>query len=48
MTEPDDRLFAELVVLGRHVHWSLGELLDLEHATRRRIIAELVDPDDRG
>lgn len=48
MTATDDRLFAELALLGRHVHWPLTELLDLEHATRRRLLAEVVDGDGRG
>ena len=47
MTAPDDELFRELAELGRRVHWSLGELLDLEHAVRRRFLAELDRSDER-
>ena len=42
----DDQIFAELAYLGRTVHWSFGELLDLEHHLRRRLIAVLAASDE--
>ncbi len=39
--EASDTLVSELVHLGARVHWPLGELLDLDHGTRRLLIAEL-------
>ena len=38
MTYGDDALFDELAFVGAHYHWSLSEVLDLEHATRVRFI----------
>jgi len=31
-------LYQELAFVGAHYHWGLNEVLDLEHATRRRFI----------
>lgn len=45
MIDQDDRLFSELAFLGERLHWSLGELLDLDHTVRRRFIAELARSD---
>lgn len=44
--EPSDRLVAELVTLGRHLHWPLSEMLDLDHATRRLFLARIEADDD--
>ena len=41
MMETSDRLVSELVHLGTRLHWPLGELLDLDHPTRRLLMAEL-------
>ncbi|WP_165368616.1 hypothetical protein [Serinicoccus sediminis] len=41
MIGDDDRVLAELVALGRGLHWPLGELLDLEHGLRRRLLEHL-------
>lgn len=37
----DDQLFSEVVLVAARLGWSLGEILDLEHPLRRRIISEL-------
>lgn len=37
----DDQLIAELVALGHGTHWSLGDLLDLDHSTRRRFLDQV-------
>jgi hypothetical protein len=31
-------LWDELAIVGAHFHWSLHEVLDLEHATRVRFV----------
>jgi hypothetical protein len=41
MTHPPAQLWAEVVRIGYHLHWSLDTLLDLEHPTRRRVLGEL-------
>jgi hypothetical protein len=39
MTRPSPRrLFAEMAELAGHYHWPLDDLLDLEHADRRRFL----------
>ena len=38
MTYGEDALYHELAFVAAHYHWSLAELLDLEHATRARFI----------
>jgi len=41
MRRPSPReLFAETARLASQFHWSLDTLLDLEHADRRRFLAE--------
>lgn len=37
----DDQLFFEVVLVASRLGWSLGEILDLEHPLRRRILGEL-------
>ena len=41
MTYATDRLFEEVAYVAYHFHWSLEELLDLEHPVRRRFVAEI-------
>ena len=36
-----DRLFEEIAYLAYHFHWSLDEILDLEHPVRRRFVEEI-------
>ena len=38
MTYGERALWDELAIVGAHYHWSLGEVLDLEHATRVRFV----------
>ncbi|MFE9960550.1 DUF6760 family protein [Micromonospora sp. NPDC005299] len=40
---PLDRVHQEVAFLGRHVHWTLTEVLDLDHAQRRRWVQEIAD-----
>ena len=41
MTRPSpDVLFGEAARLAYHFHWPLDTILDLEHADRRRFLAE--------
>ena len=41
MTYASDRLYEEIAYVAYHFHWPLGELLDLEHAERRRYVSEI-------
>ena len=41
MTYPTDRLYEETAYLAYHFHWSLAEILDLEHPLRRRFVEEI-------
>lgn len=36
MTYAVDRLYEEIAYVAYHFHWSLEEILDLEHHDRRR------------
>jgi hypothetical protein len=38
ITYPTEALWQELVYLAYHLHWSLEELLDLEHEDRARLV----------
>ena len=41
MTRPSSqRLLSEAAELAYHFHWQLDAILDLEHADRRRFLAE--------
>lgn len=40
MTYATDRLYEEIAYLAHHLHWRLEDILDLEHADRRRFVAE--------
>ncbi|MFJ9039050.1 DUF6760 family protein [Streptomyces sp. NPDC102406] len=45
MTYATDRLHEEIAYIAYHFHWGLDDILDLEHADRRRYtqhVAELV------
>lgn len=37
----EDRLFAEVALLAFHFHWSLDEILGLDHGLRQRFVREL-------
>jgi hypothetical protein len=48
---PLDQVHQEAAFLGRHVHWTLSEVLDLDHAQRQRWVREVhdqIDNDQRG
>jgi hypothetical protein len=36
-----DRLYEEVAYVAYHFHWSLDDILDLEHPTRRRFNSEI-------
>lgn len=38
MTYGTDLLYEEVSYIAFHLHWPLGDLLDLEHADRRRYV----------
>ncbi len=40
MTTPVDVLQEEIAFLALHFHWSLDDLLDLEHGDRRAFVAQ--------
>jgi hypothetical protein len=41
VTYAADRLHEEVAYVAYHFHWSLGEILDLEHQDRRRYVEEI-------
>ncbi len=41
MTYATDRLFEEVAYVAFHLHWSLDEILDLEHPVRVRFVEEI-------
>ena len=41
MTYAANRLYEEVAYVAYHFHWSLGEILDLEHPVRRRFLEEI-------
>jgi hypothetical protein len=40
---PLDRVRQEAAFLGRHAHWTLTEILELDHAERRRWVQDVAD-----
>lgn len=38
MTYATDKLHEEVAYVAFHLHWSLDDLLDLEHADRQRYV----------
>jgi len=38
MRYPPEAIWQEVLYLAYHLHWSLDDLLDLEHADRARLI----------
>ena len=47
MTYATNRLQEEIAYVAYHFHWSLGEILDLEHPTRRRFVDEIARMNQR-
>ena len=43
MTYGEGALYQELAFVAAHLHWSLNEILDLEHHTRARFIRAVHD-----
>ena len=41
MTYATERLYEEVAYVAFHFHWSLDEILDLEHPLRRRFVDEI-------
>ena len=41
MTYAADRLHEEVAYVAYHFHWSLDDILDLEHPDRQRYVAEI-------
>ncbi len=41
MTYATQRLFEEVAYVAYHFHWSLEEILDLEHPDRQRFVREI-------
>ena len=41
MTYAAERLYEEVAYVAYHFHWSLEEILDLEHPVRRRFVEEI-------
>jgi hypothetical protein len=47
MTTDPDRLWEEIVYIAYHLHWSFDTILNLDHASRRRVIEEIGRLNDR-
>jgi hypothetical protein len=41
VTYATDRLFEEVAYVAYHFHWAFEEILELEHADRRRFVEEI-------
>jgi uncharacterized protein DUF6760 len=41
VTYAADRIYAEVAYVAYHLHWSYADILDLEHADRRRFVDEI-------
>jgi transcriptional antiterminator len=37
----EDQLYEEIAYIAYHFHWSLDEILDLEHPLRKRFVEEI-------
>lgn len=47
MTYAVSRLHEEIAYVAYHFHWSLEEILDMEHGTRRRYVGEIAKINER-
>ena len=47
VTYAADRLYEEVAYVAYHFHWSLDEILDLEHADRQRFVDEIATINQR-
>ena len=43
MTYAPERLHEEVAYVAYHFHWGLDQILDLEHADRRRFVTGIAD-----
>ena len=41
MTYAADALYEEVAYVAFHFHWTLDDILDLEHPMRKRFVAEI-------
>jgi len=41
VTYATERLWQEVAYVGYYLHWGFAEILDMDHATRQRVIAEV-------
>jgi hypothetical protein len=41
VTSGADRLYEEISYVAYHFHWSLDDILDMDHRTRRRYVDEI-------
>ncbi len=48
MTYATDRIHEEIAYVAYHFHWSLEDILDLEHRDRRRYTQEIAALVDRA
>ncbi|GAA5156626.1 hypothetical protein GCM10023340_44990 [Nocardioides marinquilinus] len=48
MRYPSDALWQEIAYLAYHLHWSLDDLLDLEHMDRVRMVRAVVSLNERA
>lgn len=48
MRYPADALWQEIAYLAYHLHWSLDDLLDLEHLDRVRMVRAVAAYNDRA
>lgn len=47
MSERTDQLWAEVVYIAYHLHWSFESIVDLDHFSRARVISEISGINDR-
>ena len=47
MSERVDQLWAEVVYVAYHLHWSFESIVDLDHFSRARVISEISGINDR-
>ncbi|WGL52099.1 hypothetical protein P5P86_19375 [Nocardioides sp. BP30] len=45
---PTDALWQEIAFLAYHLHWSMDDLLDLEHMDRVRMVRAVVNLNERA
>jgi hypothetical protein len=47
VTYAAERLYEEVAYVAYHLHWSLDDILDLEHPVRRRFVEEVASINQR-